>query len=347
MSKLGPAYLIHGDDHGAVAERRVRLRAVADADRAGTSVEALEGPQATPGAVAEALSALQLGVGRRVIIVDGVERWKDAEVTARLAPAMAPMPAETTLALFAYEDSRTKAPPSLHRAVTDAEGHVAAERTLRRAEVPKWVAAQGARLGLELDADAARIIVAHVGERRQRLLRELEKIALEAGARRGESSAVALSAEEIELRVAHSAELQAYALADALVEGGLARAVRAYVRLRAQGERLPGLLYLMASRLRQALMVAARLRAGESVSALKRDLRMPSRAADRLIEDARGADEDRLRVALGVLADLELHSRGGPVVRADAAGELAEDTLAVRALEAIAVPEGAVAGATR
>jgi DNA polymerase-3 subunit delta len=349
VSKLGPAYLIHGDDHGGVAERRMRLRAVADGDRAGISVETLEGTQATPAAVAEALSALQLGVGWRVIIVDGVERWKDAEVKERLVPAMAPMPSETTLALFANEDSRAKAPPSLHRAVTEAGGNVASERTLRRAQLPKWVAAEGARLGLELDPEAAKVVVAHVGERRQRLLRELEKMALEAGVPRGDSAAVRLSAEEVELRVAHSAELQAYALADALVEGGLARALRAYVRLRTQGERLPGLLYLMASRLRQAAMVAARLREGEPAGALKRDLRMPSRAADRLIADAREAGEDRLRAALGVLADLELHSRGGPVVRAGAEGEgaLDEDTLAVRALEAIAAPALAGVGAGR
>jgi hypothetical protein len=107
------------------------------------------------------------------------------------------------------------------------------------------------------------------------------------------------------------------------------------------------LLYLMASRLRQALMVATRLSAGESAGALKRDLRMPSRAADRLIADARDAGEDRLRAALGVLADLELHSRGGPVVRAGAEGEgaLDEDTLAVRALEAIAVRDASLVGA--
>ena len=31
MAELKPAYLIHGDDHGAVAERRAGLRALAEA----------------------------------------------------------------------------------------------------------------------------------------------------------------------------------------------------------------------------------------------------------------------------------------------------------------------------
>jgi DNA polymerase-3 subunit delta len=346
MSNLGPAYLIHGDDHGAVAERRVRLRAVAEASDAETSVEALEGAQATPAAVAAAISALQLGVGRRVIVVDGVERWKDAEVKEHLVPVMAPMPPATTVALFASEDTRVKAPPSLHRAVKAAGGQVARENTLRPAQLPKWVREQGERLGLALDEEAATALVAHVGERRQRLLRELEKLALDLGPGGGESaggrgSGRRLGAEEVELRAARSAQLQVYALADSLVEGALAPAVLSYLRLRAQGERVSGLLYLMASRLRQAVIVASRLEHGEPPAAIRRSLRMPSRAAERLIADARSAGGERLRDALGVLADLEMHTRGGPVVRAvpdSAEGDAAldEDTLALRAIETIA-----------
>jgi DNA polymerase-3 subunit delta len=338
VSSLGPAYLIHGDDHGAVAERRMRLRAVAEADSDHTSIEMLEGSQADPAVAAQALAALQLGERRRVIVVDGVERWKLTAVEEHLAPAMSPMPPDTTLALFAYEDARTKAPASLHKAVKDAGGHVAREATLKPWELPKWVRAQAEHIGLALDSEASKVIVAQVGERRQRVLRELEKLAIEAGAGPEGSERRALSAEEVELRVAHSSQVQAYALADALVAGAPERAVRSYVRLRAQGERLPGLLYRMASRVREALVVAVRVERGESPSAIKRDLRMPSKAADRLIADARAAGEGRLRTALGVLADLEMHSRGGPLVRSAApnAAALEEDTLALRAIEAIA-----------
>jgi DNA polymerase-3 subunit delta len=337
VSNLGPAYLIHGDDHGSVAERRVRLRQVAEAQGPETTIETLEGPQATPAAVAAALAELRLGMQWRVIVVDGVERWKDSDVKDQLAPAMASMPPATTLALFAREDTRAKAPPSLQRAVNAAGGQVALERTLKRSELPRWVRAQGERLGLGLDDDGAKLLVAHVGERRQRVLRELEKLALETGSRAGGSEQRRLSAEELELRVAQSSELQVYALADALVEGALTGSVHAYVRLRAQGERLPRLVPLMASRARTALMVAARLKRGEPASAVRRSLRLPAWAAERLIVDAQRAGEARLREALEVLADLELHSRGGPVVRAGAgASALDEDTLALRAIEAIA-----------
>jgi hypothetical protein len=57
---------------------------------------------------------------------------------------------------------------------------------------------------------------------------------------------------------------------------------------------------------------------------------MPSRAADRLIADARNAGADRLREAVVQIAELELASRGG------AAGAQSEDTAAVRAIQLIA-----------
>jgi DNA polymerase-3 subunit delta len=54
VADLKPAYLIHGEDHGAVAERRARLRALAQAEGGAASVELLEGDAATPAAVAAA-----------------------------------------------------------------------------------------------------------------------------------------------------------------------------------------------------------------------------------------------------------------------------------------------------
>jgi hypothetical protein len=34
MAELKPAYLVHGDDHGAIAERRAGLRALAEGEGA-------------------------------------------------------------------------------------------------------------------------------------------------------------------------------------------------------------------------------------------------------------------------------------------------------------------------
>jgi DNA polymerase-3 subunit delta len=323
---LKPAYLIHGDDHGRIAERRANLRALAEREGGPGAVELLEGDSATPEGAAAALAAMTLALAHRVVIVDGVERWKDPDVKP-LATALADMPPDTTLALFAREEGRTKAPAALVKAVKAAGGDVREEMALKARALPKWVTGEASRLGLELDSDAAQALVASVGERQQRLLRELEKLELELGP----SARVGL--DDVEGAAAPSAERQVWALVDALVAGDRDGALRAFLTLRAQGEAIPRLLPLVARRFRDVLAVAARLEAGESPAEVKGSLRMPSWAADRRVREARDADPDGLRGALIALADLELATRG--------ASELADDTLALRALEAIAAPERA------
>jgi DNA polymerase-3 subunit delta len=337
VAELKPAYLVHGDDHGAVAERRAGLRALAEREGGPGSVEALEGEAATPEGVAGALAAMTLMGGRRVILVDGVERWKQAEVERSLAPALAAMPPDTTVALFAREEGRTKAPAGLHTAVKRAGGQVVAQATVKPWDLPKWVRAQASRMGVvELDMAAANALVGQVGERQQRLLRELEKLALEREDG-DDDEPRRVSAQDIEARAAHSAQYRAYTLADALIAGDAREATRAYVRLRQQGERLAGLTYLMASRLREALALSLRLRAGESTAEVKRGLRMPPRAAERFVRDVAQTEPERLRAALGALADLELDTRGGSPLseaRSRMSG-LDEETLALRAIDAM------------
>ena len=75
-----PAYLIHGDDHGRIAERRAPPARDGRGGAGAAGVEVFEGDAATPEAVAAALSAMTFAMGRRFVIVDGVERWKEAEV---------------------------------------------------------------------------------------------------------------------------------------------------------------------------------------------------------------------------------------------------------------------------
>ena len=318
-----PAYLIHGDDHGRIAERRARLRALGESESGAQGLELFEGDQATPEAVAGALSAMTFALGRRFIVVDGVERWKEKDL-GPLEAALKDIPPDTTIAFFAREDSRLKAPKGLHDAVDKAGGDISTEASVKPWELPKWVIARARELQLTLEPDAARALILHVGERQQRLLRELEKLAIgfEPGAR--------VDAAAVEELTASSAERKVWSLADALVSGDGEAAIRIYLGLRTQGERVPGLLYWMAQRLRIAHEIAQAIEAGEAPTKIKRGLRMPSRAADRLIEDARASGTDRLRRAIEQLADLELASRGGGRVAAS------EDTVALRAICAIA-----------
>jgi DNA polymerase-3 subunit delta len=317
------AYLVHGDDHARIAERRAKLRLLAEREGGISGAELFEGEESTPENVALALASMTFATGRRFLIVDGVERWKDKEVAADLGALMADLPPDTTVAFFAREEGRSKTPPKLIEAVKKAGGDVATESAVKPWELPKWVRAQAQKLGLELDQGAAQALVAQVGERQARLSRELETLALELGP----DTPHHVGSELIEERSASSAEHKVWELADLLVAGNAAAATHSYLELRAQGERLPGMLYWMTQRVRQALDVVVRLDAGEAPGDIKRTLRMPPKAADRFLADVRRADATKMRRALRRLADLEVDSRGGSAAE--------EDTSAIRAILAI------------
>ena len=327
MPGLKPAYLIHGDDHGRIGERRARLRAMAEADSGHSGVQLFEGDACTAEAVAAALTAMTFALGRRFVIADGVERWKEADVATVAAAMQGAEPETLTVAFFAREDGRVKAPAALHKAVEAAGGQVAAETVLKPRDLPRWLVRQASDLQLELDTQAAKALIAQVGDRQQRLLRELEKLALEHG------PGAHIGVEEVHDCCASSAERRAWTLADALVAGDERTATRALLELRQQGERLPSLLYQMVRRVRDALAIAEALAAGRPAAQVRKTLRMPSFAADRLIADVSKRDPEAYRRALEVLADLEVESRGG-IGMSD--GALSEDTAAVRAVIAAA-----------
>ena len=324
MPAFKPAYLIHGDDHGRIAERRARLRAMAEVESGTNGVEVFEGETCTADAIVGALTAMTFAMGRRFVIADGVERWKESEAAEVAAALKGIDPDAMTVAFFAREEGRAKAPTELHKAVKSAGGAIACEGAVKPKELPKWVQERAAELRLRMDVHAARALVARVGERQQRLLRELEKLALEMG------EGATVTAEDVEDATASSAEKKSWVLGDALVAGNRQLALRTLVELRGQGERVGGLLYRIVTRLRDANEIATGLQAGESRQAIKGRLRMSPWAADRLIDDVARREPDTFRRALALMADVENESRGG------GGACFSEDTAAVRALIAIA-----------
>ena len=154
------AYLIHGDDHGRIAERRTRLRAMAEAESGTAGVEVFENDACTADAVVGALSAMTFAIGRRFVIADGVERWKDADAE-QVAAALAGVDHESlTVAFFAREEGRYKVPAGLVKAVEAADGAIAEESQVKPRELPRWLSARAKELGLELDNQAARALIA-------------------------------------------------------------------------------------------------------------------------------------------------------------------------------------------
>ncbi len=322
MATFKPAYLIHGDDHGRIGERRAALRKVAESESGSGGVEAFEGDGATPETIARALDAMTMAIGRRFLVVDGVERWKEADVKEHLVPALKTIAPDTTIAFFGRDEGRFKVCAALVSAVEKAGGVVNTERVLKAKDLPRWLRSEAGKLGVELDRDGAQALVGLVGDRQQRLLRELEKLALELG------PGARIGRDVVEDTAAHSSERQVWGLVDALVAGDGAAATRSFLTLSAQGESVGRLVGLLARRVRDVLAIAQRLEAGEAPAQIKASIKGSPWQTDKRIAEARRSDAYRLSRALETLADLELASHGN--------SELSDQTEAIRAIASIA-----------
>jgi DNA polymerase-3 subunit delta len=254
---------------------------------------------------------MTFSVGWRFLIVSGCERWREADVKADLVPAIKAMPEETTIAFFASEDGRQQAPASLHSAVKGIKGKIANESLLKARELPAWAIAQATALSITLDGAGAQALIAQVGERQQRLLRELEKLALEYG------PGAKIGVEEVSESAANSSELLVWGLVDAIVARDQRTALLTYLRLRDQNEDAGRLAVAIVRRLRDVTAIAERLEAGVSESQAAAGIPGGSYAAKRRMAEARSADPELLREATEALAALELASRGGSALDAD------------------------------
>jgi DNA polymerase-3 subunit delta len=205
---LLPVYLLTGNDRPKIVRALRRLRA-----RFGDeSVEQLAADAAGGADAVAACNALGLfagGEGGRLVVVDGVEQWRKADVEAITAYLGDPVPG-AVLALVAHETLRSDA---LGKAVS-AVGQVLNYDAPRPRDLPAWVRAQFEAGGASVDQDAARALVEIVGDDLTALATEADKIATWASGR-------ALQRADIEALATPAREATAWALTDAWGERDL------------------------------------------------------------------------------------------------------------------------------
>lgn len=310
MAELKPAYLVCGDDQVRLDDWRRRLRARSEDESA--ELEVLKGDQLSSDAVAQAVSALTLAVGRRYVLADGIERWSEKDATA-VGEALRSMPPETIAVLIAPG----KPPAALTKAVEAIGGEVHNCEAPRPAGYPRWVAERGRELGIGMTPEAIELLLSRVGQDQRRLLRELEKIAIHEG---GEGD---VSAESVDVLTATAVEAKAWELGDAVVEGDRARAVRLAEDLRSHGEEAMYILFALLRQIRNSHRAWAMTAAGKSAKDVQSALRVPPFVAKRLVAQARRADGERLERAMALLADLDWSIRGAGNLDFDSALTLA------------------------
>ena len=306
MAEIKPAYLVCGDDDAKIDAWRARVRRRAEEERGPGGLETFDAGSTEPAEVAAALAALTFDPGTRYLLVDDAGAWKPSAL-GPVESALSALPPETVLVLIV----RGRSPKQLRAAVEKAGGEVREYAAPKPWHLPKWCIERGRELGLELDGEAAKELVAVVGTSQQRLSRELEKLALAL------HPATAVTVADVDRLAAHDAAPQAYDLADALVAGDLRATLGLAEELEAHGERPGRLLFPIARRLREVHRAAALLETGMSEQKVADALRAPPWLAKRTVARAKKADVAALERALSVFAELEVELRGGGDLQLD------------------------------
>jgi DNA polymerase III subunit delta len=301
---LASLYLIAGTDQAKIDATRSRLRSRAEGDGGAGALEVFEASEGRGSpdheALLAAIPAMSLTETQRYLLADGVDRWRDRQLTA-VVDAIGDLPPDLTVVLIA----RAKAPAKLAKAVKAAAGEIHEFEAPKPREMPRILVGDAKRLGFRLDPAAARILVDRMGANPVRLGNELARLALWAG------KGGAVSAADLEAMVSDTSEAAVWALSDAMLERNPAKAASLAERLISQGESVTGLIYGLASRLRKACTAATQLEQGIPAKQVESGLGMHPYAAKQLVARLGRTNLDALRAAAGALADLEVWCRGG------------------------------------
>jgi DNA polymerase III delta subunit len=306
VAELKPAYLVCGDDDAKIDAWRARVRHRAEEERGPGGLETFDARTAEPPEVVAALTALTFDPGTRYVLVDDVGAWKAAQLEP-LEAILAEMPPETVLVAIV----RGKALKQLAKAVEGAGGEVREYPAPKPWELPKWIVERGRELGLQVDQEAAKELVALVGVGQQRLSRELEKIAL---AIHPSTNVTVPNVDEL---AARDTAPQAYDLADALVAGDLKATLALAEQLESHGERPGKLVYPVVRRLREVHRAASLLDQGLPESKVGEALKAPPWLVKKTVARAKKADRAALERAICIFADLEIDMRGGGELQLD------------------------------
>ncbi|MBV9213131.1 MAG: DNA polymerase III subunit delta [Actinobacteria bacterium] len=314
MPDLAPVYLISGEDHAKIDAWRARVRRRAEEENGPGALESIDARAGGPDAVAASLATLTFGTGTRYVLADGVEAWKAGDLEPLERELANPAP-DTVLVLLA----RGKPSARLLKAVEAARGERRDYDPPKPWELPRWASERADEEGLELDGDAAKLLVELVGPSQQRIAREVEKLALHAHPERS------LGVEQVQELAAGRRAAQAYDVADAVVAGDPDAAVRLAESLTSgAGEAPARLVYPVMRRLREVHRAVELLEAGASERDVASALGSPPWVAKRTVAAARKADRAALARAICVMADLEVELRNG-----EAADEQTGVTLAL------------------
>jgi DNA polymerase-3 subunit delta len=314
LAARGPrrAYLLAGGESLLRDDALTALRRAALGDGDPTfNFDRLEGAGATAAALLDALQTLPVFSARRlVVLVEPESRRGGARPLVDALAQWVGDPREGDTSVLVVIAARPDRRARWVRAFGDAV--VACEAPGQAREIAAFVRAEAERQGIALARGAAEALAERIGPQLQMIRTELTKLALLAGP--GEP----VTAAQVGIGTAVSAEEPIWDLTDAIGEGRPADALRVLSRLIASGEAPPVLLGALVSHFRRLLRTAA----GGDVAG-------PPFVRRKLASQAKRYGVARLRAALDALHETDLALKGAGALRPELALERVVISLAV------------------
>jgi DNA polymerase III subunit delta len=294
--ELKSVYLVAGSDRPKVERAVARLRAHFDPD----AVERLSATDTSGDDAVASCNRLGLfGGGSRLVLVDGVERWKAADAKSIGDYLRSPTP-ETVLALVGHQ---VKKDAALAKACAKA-GDVLIYDSPRR-NLAAWVADQFARAGARAEPEACRMLVDLVGE-------DLIDLASEAGKLTTWADGDEIRAADVEALVAPRAETPPWALTDAWARRDPAGVLAACERTLGSGDRTASaLVWLFADHVGLVRTCRALAVEGVPVAEAAKRLRRKEFPVRKAYAQAEAFSDVELDSAVTRLAAVDLAVKGG------------------------------------
>jgi len=294
---LRPAYLLLGSDRPKVRRAVARLRARFPAE----SIEHLTADIVTGADAVASCNAIGLfgDEGARLVLVEGVERWRAEDVANVVRYLEAPV--ETNVLALVAEGAL--------RATTLVDAAGKTGQVLRfdapkPRDLPGWVRAEFERQGTRVDADTARALVEIVGDDVNELAGEIDKLITWAG---GEP----IGRREVEQIAVSAGDTFVWALTDAWGDRDLPRVLAACELLLERRAKEPfAVASALASYVGRVRAAQAMAEEGLPTAEVAKRLKIKEYPARKALGHARNYTRDELDTAVVRLAELDAALKG-------------------------------------